>query len=48
MKIEKVHFQSEGMKVIGNLLKPTGDSKEQEELEESGETITVATVNQVF
>lgn len=34
MKIEKVHFQSEGMKVIGNLFKPTGGSKEQEEGEE--------------
>ncbi len=34
MNIEKVHFQSEGMKVIGNLFKPTGGSKEQEEGEE--------------
>ena len=29
MEIEKVHFQSEGMKVVGNLFKPTGSSKEQ-------------------
>jgi fermentation-respiration switch protein FrsA (DUF1100 family) len=27
MKVEKVHFQSEGMKVIGNLFKPQGDSR---------------------
>jgi hypothetical protein len=31
MKIEKVHFQSEGMKVVGNLFKPTGGSKEEGE-----------------
>ena len=30
MKIEKVHFQSEGMKVVGNLFKPIGSSKEKE------------------
>ena len=30
MKVEKIHFQSEGMKVIGNLFKPTSNSvKEQ-------------------
>jgi uncharacterized protein len=29
MKIEKVHFQSEGMKVVGNLFKPAGNSKQQ-------------------
>ena len=34
MKIEKVHFQSEGMKVVGNLFKPTGNSKEKGEGEE--------------
>ena len=34
MKIEKVHFQSEGMKVVGNLFKPIGGSKEKEEGEE--------------
>ena len=33
MKIEKVHFQSEGMKVVGNLFKPIGNSKEKEEKE---------------
>ena len=34
MKIEKVHFQSEGMKVVGNLFRPIGYSKEKEEGEE--------------
>jgi hypothetical protein len=34
MKIEKVHFQSEGMKVVGNLFRPIGSSKEKEEGEE--------------
>ena len=33
MKIEKVHFESEGMKVVGNLFKPIGNSKEKEEKE---------------
>jgi uncharacterized protein len=30
MKIEKIHFQSEGMKVVGNLYKPTSNSGEEE------------------
>jgi hypothetical protein len=30
MKVEKIHFQSEGMKVIGNLFKPTSNSVEEQ------------------
>jgi fermentation-respiration switch protein FrsA (DUF1100 family) len=32
MEIEKIHFQSEGMKVIGNLFKPTDNSKEDKKM----------------
>jgi uncharacterized protein len=37
MTKEKIHFQSEGMKVIGNLFKPTGNSKEKEREEEKAQ-----------
>ena len=31
MEIEKIHFQSEGSKVVGNLFKPQANPKEQEQ-----------------